>query len=185
MRPLTSPRRLPPEDLLASDGEAATAVSDLLAQDRLSEALRLAFAHLERRDRTVVEISAHLRGRGVDDGVISQAVVELQRQGCLDDRRFALTFAEDRRTLDGWGAERIEARLRKLGIEQALVEEAVATREPADELAAAVELLRRRFPVAPSEDRDRARALALLVRKGYDLDLAYDAVRAYERDDTG
>jgi regulatory protein len=35
---------------------------------------------------------------------------------------------------------------------------------------------------APTDDRDRDRALSMLVRKGYDLELAYDAVRAYERD---
>jgi len=35
--------------------------------------------------------------------------------------------------------------------------------------------------VAPSNERERERALGMLVRKGYDLELAYDAVRAYER----
>ena len=33
-------------------------------------------------------------------------------QGYLDDARYAQRFAEDRRTLDAWGAERIERRLR-------------------------------------------------------------------------
>ena len=30
-------------------------------------------------------------------------------------------------------------------------------------------------------DRERERALGLLVRKGYELELAYEAVRAFER----
>jgi regulatory protein len=34
----------------------------------------------------------------------------------------------------------------------------------------------------PDTDRDRDRALGMLVRKGYELDLAYDAVRALGRD---
>ena len=42
-------------------------------------------------------------------------------------------------------------------------------------------LLHRRFRWPPAEDRDRERALGLLARRGYDLELAYDAVRAFER----
>ena len=42
-------------------------------------------------------------------------------------------------------------------------------------------LLRRRFRTRPADDRERERALGMLVRKGYELELAYDAVRAFER----
>jgi len=51
-----------------------------------------------------------------------------------------------------------------------------------EELEAALAVLRRRFAQPPAHDRDRDRALSLLVRKGYELELAYDAVRAFERD---
>ena len=42
-------------------------------------------------------------------------------------------------------------------------------------------LLRRRFPSPPHDDRERNRALGVLVRKGYESDLAHEAVRALER----
>ena len=41
--------------------------------------------------------------------------------------------------------------------------------------------LRRRLPGPPDDDRARERALGLLVRRGYELELAYEAVRAFER----
>ena len=41
-------------------------------------------------------------------------------------------------------------------------------------------MLRGRLGSPPGDDRERRRALALLVRRGYDLDLAYDAVRRFE-----
>ncbi len=47
------------------------------------------------------------------------------------------------------------------------------------ERQAALDVLRRRFRVAPRDDRERERALGLLVRRGYDLDLAYDVVRTF------
>jgi regulatory protein len=151
------------------------------APARLQHALDLAYRHLGPRDRTVAEVRRHLAGRGVEEGTIEAAIAELQDQGYLDDARYAQRFAEDRRELDAWGPERIERRLLGLGVDRDLVAVALAARGPDEELGAAVALLRRRFPVPPGSDRERERALGLLVRKGYELELAYDAVRALER----
>jgi regulatory protein len=147
----------------------------------LQDALDLAYRHLAHRDRTVVEIVRHLRARGVGDPVIGEAVATLERQGYLDDARYARRFAEDRRRLDCWGAERIERRLLELGVEPDLVAAALGERGAREELEAAVGLLRRRFPAPPADDRERNRALGLLVRRGYELELAHDAIRAYAR----
>ncbi|MDQ4041414.1 MAG: RecX family transcriptional regulator [Actinomycetota bacterium] len=149
--------------------------------NRLAQALDLAYRHLAKRDRTEMEVRRHLRGRGVEDPTIEQAVAELERQGYVDDARYARRFAEDRRTLDAWGAERIEQRLLSLGIAPEVVAEAVAEQPAEDELDAAVALLRRRLPEPPQDDRARNRALGLLVRRGYELELAHDAIRALAR----
>jgi regulatory protein len=101
--------------------------------------------------------------------------------GYLDDARYARVFAEDRRALDAWGPERIERRLMALGVDREHIAAAIGERDGATELEAALELLRRRCREVPSNERDRERALGMLVRKGYDLELAYDAVRAFER----
>ena len=148
---------------------------------RLQRSLDLAYRFLGRRDRTVAEVRRHLAAKEVDEASIEAAVAELEEQGYLGDARYALRFAEDRRALDGWGGERIERRLQAAGAPAEHVAAALATQDPEGELEAAVELLRRRLAEPPRSDRDRERALASLVRKGYELDLAYDAVRAFER----
>ena len=150
-------------------------------QRRLEHALRLAYRHLGKRDRTAAQVRRHLAGRGVEDDAIEQAVAELVRLGYLDDERFAQVFAEDRRALDGWGPERIERGLLAAGVDGELVAAAIGARDAGQELGAALELLRRRFREVPANERERERALGILVRKGYDLELAYDAVRAFER----
>jgi regulatory protein len=152
---------------------------DLDPEARVQHALDLAYRHLAKRDRTEIEVRRHLAGRGVGEGTVGQAVAELERQGYLDDARYARRFAEDRRTLDSWGAERIEQRLLVAGVAPELVAAAVGEPTAHDELGAAVELLRRRFPEPPSDDRERNRALGLLVRRGYDLELAHDAIRRH------
>ena len=144
-------------------------------------ALELAVAHLGKRDRTAAEVRRHLLAKDIGEPAADAAVAELERMGYLDDARYARVFAEDRRALDAWGPERIERRLLELGVDRAHVAAAVGERDGAGELDAALELLRRRVREVPSSERERDRALGMLVRKGYDLELAYDAVRAFER----
>jgi regulatory protein len=148
---------------------------------RLEHALGLAYRHLGKRDRTAAQVRWHLAGRDVQEPVIDEVIATLARLGYLDDARFARVFAEDRRTLDGWGPERIERALLAAGVDGELVAAAIGARDVADELEAALELLRRRCREVPAGERERERALGILVRKGYDLELAYDAVRAFER----
>jgi regulatory protein len=171
-----------PPDVAAPPGAAAPPAAAATLEDRLQHALDAAYRFLARRDRTVAEVRERLEAQEIESAVVEEAIAELTRQGYLDDARYARRFAEDRRTIDAWGAERIERRLLAVGVEPTLIAAALGGRGAADELQAAVAVLRRRFPHAPSDDRDRDRALGLLVRKGYDLELAYDAVRAYERD---
>ena len=144
-------------------------------------ALELAVGHLGARDRTAAEVRRHLLAKDISEPAADAALAELQRMGYLDDARYARVFAEDRRALDAWGPERIERRLLELGVDRGHVAAAVGERDGAGELEAALELLRRRLREIPSSERERDRALGMLVRKGYDLELAYDAVRAFER----
>jgi regulatory protein len=154
---------------------------------RLQHALDLSYRYLGFRDRTVLEVRRHLESKRVEPDTIEQTVAELSAQGYLDDARFARRFVEDRRTLDHWGNERIERKLHASGVDTELVTAAVhgATEcgaEPASQFDAALSTLRGRFRVPPESEKDRNRALGFLVRKGYELEVAYDAIRAYGRD---
>jgi regulatory protein len=161
------------------------AAADERASDpavRLQRALDLGYRHLGKRDRTEAEVRRHLTAKELDEASIDGAVHTLVRQGYLDDARYASAFAEDRRALDDWGPQRIQRSLLALDIDPDLVDQALSDADPAGALDAAVALLRRRCRDIPATDRERERALGLLVRKGYDLELAYDAVRALARD---
>ena len=103
-----TPRDLPPER--SPDPEV-----------RLQHARDVAWHALNRRDHTVAEIARLLARKRVEPAVIDAVVGELCEQGYLDDARFAQRFAEDRRRLDRWGAERIERKLATLGIDRELI----------------------------------------------------------------
>lgn len=156
---------------------------DLRDAQRLDAALGHAYRYLSRRDRTVAEVEQRLADRDTDPATIAAAVAELRELGYLDDARYAQRFTEDRRHLDGWGDERIERRLREVGVPRPLIAAALAARDPdgptAVETAAA--LLRRRFPEPPETPRDRQRAIGMLARRGYSSEEAHDALRALAR----
>jgi regulatory protein len=152
---------------------------DPTAVDR---ALGLAYRFLGRRERTSHELRAHLAAKGCEPDHVEDALATLREQGYLDDERFARLYVEDKRALEGWGRERIARGLRERGLDRELVDAALGGDHGHDqELEQALELLRRRCPTPPADGRARERALGILVRKGYDAELALDALTAYMR----
>lgn len=148
---------------------------------RLDDALGKALTYLGKRDRTESQVRHKLATVGIDAKTIEEALERLRELEYVDDERFARTYAEDRRALDGWGNERISKGLRDAGISENIVASAIAGHGRDDELSGALQLLDRKLAAPPADDRERERALGFLVRRGYELELAYDAIRAFER----
>lgn len=150
-------------------------------EEREREAmLAVALAALRRRERTVVEMRKWLNERATAEGIVEEVIAELVAVGELDDERFARSFAADKRELSGWGPERIEATLLERGLERELAESA-GDEGREEQLDRAAGMLARRS-TALEEEGERARALAFLIRRGFDYELAYDAIRKAERE---
>jgi regulatory protein len=156
------------------------------SDERLQPALEVALAFLNRRERTVQELRLHLERKGIAAGTADECVQVLTEEGYLDDARFALVFVHDKRELEGWGSERIERGLAERGIDRDLIASALLQHEREwgggeTEYDRALALLRRRFPSPPRERRERERALGVLIRKGFESELALDVLAAYAR----
>jgi regulatory protein len=144
-----------------------------------SKALELAYRFVNRRERTVSEVRRHLVRHDIPSAAAEHAVATLLGHGYLDDERFVRLFVEDKRTLEGWGQERIIGALMQRGIERELA--AAACPDDGAELERAVELLQRRFQAPARTRRDRDRMLGVLIRKGYQSELAIEAVASHTR----
>src|SRR4051812_12154858 len=149
--------------------------------DPRQRAFERALKSISVRERTEGEVHAFLSRRGFEDEVIADVVRALREEGLLDDAGYARRFAEDRRLLDRWGNERIARDLERRGIERELVEQALSGHGRDDELAVAIELLDRRFPQPFDGDRERDKAWRMLVRRGYEPELAYSALKRHEQ----
>jgi regulatory protein len=158
-----------------------------------ARARELAYRYLNPRERTVHEVREHLLGRGLDSSMVEETLIELIVSGYVDDARYARMFAQDKRRLEHWGNGRIRRGLLARGVERDLVEEALSENDglgqscagdpphASGELRRALALLERRFPSPPSDRRERERAMGALIRRGYDPELASDAIAAYSR----
>lgn len=149
--------------------------------DSRQRALERALKSISARERTSAEVKQFLQRRGYDGEVIADVVRSLREERLVDDAGYARRFAEDRRLLDQWGNDRIARDLERRGIDRELVEQALAGHGHDDELAVAIELLDRRFPLPFDGDRERDKAWRMLVRRGYEPELAYSAVRRHEQ----
>jgi regulatory protein len=149
--------------------------------DSLEQALGLAYLYIDRRERTVSEVRRHLQVKELDDSTIDETLTNLLALGVLDDARFARVFADDKRELEQWGADRIRRSLCSRGVDRDLIEAELRDQSSDAELARALAVLRRRFRAPPRDRRERDRALGVLLRKGYDSDTSLEAISGYAR----
>ena len=141
----------------------------------MDESLSLALKALSRKERTVAEMGSWLQARGVDSDEVEAVVSYLAEDGTLDDRRFAVRYAEDKRELSGWGEDRIRLALVQRGVAEDHIAEALEAGDE-DEVARAVAVLRGRGS-SLCDALERNRAFGFLVRRGYNAEVAYEAVR--------
>jgi regulatory protein len=179
------PGLTPADGMAAGDASGLpTGQPEAVSQHEHERAIELAYRAVGYRERTVAELRTFLERKRVGPCAIDEAVAEISGAGFLDDARYARRFAEDKRELERWGSERIARDLHRRGVAPDLIEAAVADRSRGSELRSALILLEERLP-APADDRERDRAWRLLVRRGYETEIAYEAVRRYGREAHG
>lgn len=147
---------------------------------RKKGAFELAVGALSRRERTVAELRAWLAAREVDPAEAEETIERLIELDQLDDERYASLFAQDKRELFGWGPGRIRSALLDKGVPRSIAEAAAGSESHSELAERAAELIVTRGDQL-WDDSGRGKALAFLARRGYELEVAYDAVRLAER----
>lgn len=141
--------------------------------DEAQRAYALALKALGRRDHSEAELRRKIAGRGISEGVIDDLVDKLNRAGYLDDRRFALRWAESAvRNGKGYGF-RLRFELSRRGVADDLASE-VSERISAeyDEAEAIKALVERKFPAFAAGEVDeklKRRIIGYLQRRGFSL----------------
>lgn len=148
-----------------------------LEQALRQKALRL----LALRDRTRAELRQRL-GRGAPEAVVERVLAWLEGLGYVDDRRFAQQWVRERRA--GSGPRKLAFELQQKGLDSQLIREELGRwTDPEQTYQAAVNVVRARVGrlrltggTGDEPDALRRRLMGLLARRGFDFEVARQAV---------
>lgn len=136
--------------------------------DDAAAAREAALRLLAHGDRSEAEVRRRLADAGHRPEPIDGAVEFLLRAGLLDDARLAQEWTESRGVRRQIGPRRIEAELRRKGIDAETVREAVGALTDEQALEGALAYARRRPDAGRLEEPSaRRRLCAALQRRGY------------------
>jgi regulatory protein len=138
------------------------------------------------RARSRAELRTRLLDKEFSPDEVEHTLSRLTSMGLLDDADFARQWVESRHRNNGRGRIALRNELRTKGVDAAVAESALALVDDDDERARAEELLARKVAtlsaddVADRADRDRhtRRLVAMLARRGYPANVAFDLVRS-------
>ena len=155
--------------------------TELLTPDRAYQyALRL----LTGRDYSVAGIRQKLAGREVAEQDLETVIIRLQREGWLDDRRYAGRFAESALSSGRYYGVRLRLEMRRRGFTPDVVNETLAPLlAESDEISEVRSAAERRYPgfsYSAASDRDKRRVVGFLQRRGFGFSAIMRALRAEE-----
>ncbi len=155
-------------------------------QEPLTESALYEYAvgALARRMRTVAELRRLMRTR-VEPGEpgetkMAAVIARLQSQRYLDDRAFAVDYARLRQENSRFGKRRVRQDLQIKGVQSELISETLeAAYENVDEEALARRHLERKGIRQPTNDKESARVMRMLVRAGFSTGAIYKILRQW------
>jgi regulatory protein len=159
-----------------------------IAEDPEAKARQICLRLLTLAPRTRAQLADALRRRGVPDQSAETVLDRFTEAGLIDDPAFARAWVESRHYSRGLSRRALSAELRRRGVADGDVHEAVETLDPDQEVATARQLIARKAAATrgqPPEARVR-KLMGVLARKGYGSALAYRVVReTLEHEGTG
>ncbi|CAJ1583750.1 recombination regulator RecX [[Mycobacterium] wendilense] len=149
---------------------------------RAEQARALCLRLLTVRARTRAELAGQLAKRGYPDDVGEVVLDRLTEVGLIDDADFAEQWVRSRRVNAGKGRRALAAELRTKGVDDEVINAALADIDAGAERTRAEELVRnklRRERLGDDDDLKVTRRLVgMLARRGYNQGMAFDVVSA-------
>lgn len=92
----------------------------------MKDSLNIALRFLKFRPRTVFEIEKKLESKKISEEEIKKTIRVLKQNQLLDDKKFAKMWISDRNSFKPSGSYLLKLELKKLGVADSLIEEALA-----------------------------------------------------------
>jgi regulatory protein len=148
-------------------------------RDPAEQAREICLRLLEAGPRTADELAKRLRAKGIPDDVAADVLSRFAEVGIIDDALFARMWVDSRHRSKGLAGRALSQELRRKGVADDEIREAVGELDPDEEVATARGLVRRKLGSTRGLTTEaRVRRLAgMLARKGYPAGLAFRVVK--------
>lgn len=159
--------------------------------DRDSDAKSICLRLLTGRAHTRAELAAALHSRGISDETCARVLTRFVEVGLIDDSAYAAGYVTSRHFVRGVAGREIARQLHDKGIDDHVVQEAVASIDSDADRAAATSLATRKVRAMSSLEPNviARRLLSILARKGYSPDMSCEVVHqvltAHQHDMSG
>jgi regulatory protein len=134
------------------------------------------------RDYTVAGIRRKVAAREVSEEDLEVVIDRLQREGWLDDRRYAVRFAGAALSSGRYYGARLRLEMRRRGFDAEVVNETLAPLlAENDEISEVRAVTERRYPgfsFSTASDRDKQRVFGFLQRRGFGFGAIMRALRS-------
>jgi regulatory protein len=148
-------------------------------EDPEAKAREICLRQLSFAPKTRSQLKEALLKREIPEDVADAVLYRYADVGLIDDAAFARAWVESRHHGKGLAGRALKAELRRRGVADEDIKDAVATLDPEAEVETARRLIGQKLPGTRGKPADvRTRRLAgMLARKGYSPGLAFRLIR--------
>ena len=131
-------------------------------------------------DTSVHNLSTQMSRKTENSEWVDDAIRRLVELDYLNERRFAEVMVHKGLGSKAWGRARIEMELKKKGVDQGVIKEALAVLADDDPAGRAEEALNKKFRARQIiEMKERARATRFLASRGFDFQSISKAIESH------
>lgn len=148
-------------------------------EDPEAVARKILLDQLTGRARSRAELAKKLASRNVPEEIAARLLDRFTEVGLINDDAFARDWIEQRQSGRGLARRALAQELRRKGVDEQTVRDALAEVDPDDEVEAARRLVRQKLRSVRNVEHDKAvrRLVGMLARKGHSPGVAYRVVR--------
>lgn len=158
------------------------ALESLRCESELKIAKEKALNLLGHSSRTKQQLYDRLL-RHADELAADAAVQRMEELGLVNDADYARRFAADMLHLKGWAPRRIAQELRRKGVEPEIIEDCLAQlQEEFDPVEKILQVVQRKYRGALADQKSHDRAVAALIRLGYQYEDIRSAFRRLQEE---
>ena len=141
-------------------------INQLQEQDQIETALQSAIHFVSYRPRSVNEVRKNLKKKNIEEEIIDEVIERLIRGSLVNDRDFAQLWVENRSEFRPRGRRALRVELRQKGIEDDVIESAIADLNEDDLAYKAAKKQARKYQQLEWQDY-RKKMYGFLARRGF------------------